>query len=174
MVWSIMCALLAAALRASSAQTGPDAQPIEWRAWAFGRAGVGRDGGSDARLASIAGGVAASRGSLLAMIRAAATAACCSDNPPPSVQDYALLAGLRSRGDRLFIAGAAGVARTTDGQSRVGFLTPRERFVPTYELSAHADYLVVGSALTLSGTLGPADTRYIALAFGLELGWFGF
>lgn len=173
-MWALGCALVSTPCRKSDAQAAPAVAANDWRAWAFGRAGVGRDAGSNARLASLAGGIAASRGSLLAMARAAAVAACCSDNPPPSVQDYALLAGLRTRGDRLFIAGAAGLARATNGESRVGFLTPRERFVPTYDLSAHADYLVTGTVLTLSGTFGPADTRYVALGLGIELGWFGF
>ncbi len=108
------------------------------------------------------------------MVRAADTeSGGFEDNPPPGVQDYALLAGLRSRGDDLWAAAAVGLAQATDGESRVGRLTPLHRAMATYDLSAHADYLVVGSVLSLSGTLGPADTRYVALTLGVELGWFG-
>jgi len=154
--------------------------PREWRAWAFGRLGVGRGGAAepnlfrqdDARLGSLAAGVAASYGAMLGMVRVTDTETFSfSDSPHNGVQDYAVLAGVRSRDDRLFVAGAAGLAQATPIGTDNGL---ERRVAPTFDLSAHADYGLAGLALTLSGTLGPADTRYFALSFGAELGWFGF
>ena len=86
------------------------------------------------------------------------------------IYDYAVPAGARSRGDRLFITAAAGVAKTTLdlGGSSIGHL------VPTFDLSAHADYRVAGAALAPSGVLGPTNTRYVAISLGVKLGWLGF
>ena len=96
------------------------------------------------------------------------------DNPPSGEQDYAVLAGVRSRGDRLFVVGAAGLAQSerTDLRNSFGVLTPERKLAPAFDLSAHADYVVVGLSLNVSGVLGPPSARYIAASLGVELGWF--
>ena len=149
-----------------------------WRAWAFGRLGgasgapgaVATSGGGI--LTSLGGGVAASHGIVVGMIRA-------TDSEQlfvgPGVRDNAVLIGLRSRANHLFVAGAVGVARatafeTTDG-SGTSAGTPRTAFA--YDVSTHADFQVVGLALAVSGVVGPRKTSYVAVTLGAELGWFG-
>src|SRR5689334_3793332 len=163
-------AILLMLYRSVGAQATAVSPSPEWRAWAFGRVGAGRGGpfaNSSGVLTSLTGGVAASYGSMLAMVRATDTERCCSiDSPSNGVQDYALLAGLRSRGDRLFVAGAAGIARATPigGTTGVGTLTPDRRLAPAFDVSAHGDLVAAGIALTISGVLGPnAGTRYLAV-----------
>lgn len=164
-----------------SAQTAVVSPSGEWRAWVFGRVGAGRGGpfaNTSGVLTSLAGGVAGSYGSMLAMVRATDTEVWSfNDSGSNGVQDYGLLAGLRSRGDRLFVAGAVGIAQATPvgGTSGVGTLTPDRRLAPAFDVSAHADYVAAGIALTISGVLGPnAGTRYLAVSLEADLGWFGF
>jgi hypothetical protein len=143
----------------------------EWRAWAFGRVGAART--SRVAVGSIAGGIAVSDGAILGMVRAADNQQLSfGDQPEPDVRDYALLAGVRSRGDRLFVVAAAGVARATwNDNSRVS--NPSRHFASAFDVSAHADYRVAGLTLAVSGILGAAETRYVALTLGAELGRFG-
>jgi hypothetical protein len=183
MIRTALAAWLGAALVATPSSTtraqgaSPAATtPAQWRAWAFGRIGPSQTDKPDRPIfALLSGGVAASHGAILGMIRA-------SDNEDPSfrdsqtpgMQDYAVLAGARSRGDRLFIAGAAGVARSTPADVFSATGTPlSSQLAPAFDISAHADYRVAGLALNLSGALGPPRTRYVALSLGAELGWFG-
>lgn len=181
---SLSVALLSTPIWRTGAQAAVMA-PREWRAWAYGRVGVGRGGAAepdlfrqnDARLGSVAAGVVASYGAILGMVRVNDTETFSfSDAAHNGVQDYAVLAGVRSRDDRLFVASAAGLARATPigPANGLGSFNPERRVVPTFDLSAHAEYRVVGLAVTFSGNLGPADTRYLAVSLGAELGWFGF
>jgi hypothetical protein len=92
----------------------------------------------------------------------------------PGVRDDALLIGLRSRADHLFVAGAAGIDRATafeTGDS--GTSTGSAQTAFAYDLSAHADFRIVGLALAISGVVGPQKTSYVAVTLGAELGWFG-
>jgi hypothetical protein len=171
--------LLSTPLMEMGGQTGATlAEPAAWRAWAFGRLGgassapvsVATSGGGV--LTSLGGGVAASYGTILGMVRV-------TDSEQlfvgPGVRDNALLAGLRSRAGHLFVAGAVGIARatafeTTDGSgTRTG--TPQAGFA--YDVSAHAAFRVAGLALAISGVVGPQKTSYVAVTLGAELGWFG-
>jgi hypothetical protein len=87
------------------------------------------------------------------------------------VRDDALLAGVRSRGDGLFLAAAAGIARVTafekfESETRTG--APRTGFA--YDFSAHADVDIVGLSLAVSGVVGPRKTSYLVLTLGAEVG----
>ena len=151
-----------------SAQTAVVSPSGEWRAWVFGRVGAGRGGpfaNTSGVLTSLAGGVAGSYGSMLAMVRATDTEVWSfNDSGSNGVQDYGLLAGLRSRGDRLFVAGAVGIAQATPvgGTSGVGTLTPDRRLAPAFDVSAHADYVAAGIALTISGSSDRTPVRDIS------------
>jgi hypothetical protein len=174
-------ALLVAPLCRSGAQAAADASPAEWRGWAFLHLGpaqtsaIGARDRDNAILASLSGGVAGSYGAILGMFRATDTERL-SFSSAPGVQDYAVLAGARSRGDRLFVVGAAGIAQamTTNTTGPTGAPNSNRQFVPAFDLSAHADYRVAGLALTVSGVVGPKNIRYVAISLGAELGWFGF
>src|SRR4051812_19616623 len=120
MISILAIALLTAPFCRVGAQAGAKTAPREWRAWAFGHAGPAWTSGIDSHgrsnpvLVSVGGGVAASYGAMFGMVRATDTERFSfEDSPGLGVQDYALLAGARSRGDRLFIAGTAGIAQTT-------------------------------------------------------------
>jgi hypothetical protein len=171
--------LLSAPVMKVSGQTG--AAPRDstaWQAWAFGRLGgasgapgaVATSGGGV--LTSAGGGVAASYGTLVGMLRA-------TDSEQlfvgPGVRDNALLVGVRSRADHLFVACAVGIDRatafqTTDGS---GTITGSPQTAFAYDISAHADFRVVGIALAISGVVGPQRTSYVAVTLGPEFGWFG-
>lgn len=161
------------------AQAGAVSPPPQWRGWGFARVGPAQTWRFDtharpgAVFGSFAAGVTASYGSMLGILRATDTeCGCFLDSPPAPIHDYAVLAGVRSRGDRLFFAGAAGIAKADHAPS--GILGPTNaHLAPTFDVSAHADYRVAGVALALSGVLGPASTRYVAISFGAEIGWFG-
>ncbi len=172
--------LFAAPYRAIGAQVTALGALTDWRAWAFGRVGPAQTslgdthGRSGAVLGSLAGGIGVSYGRILGMVRVADTEDWSfRDSRISGTRDDAVLAGLRSRGDRLFVAGAVGLAQAMPGAG-IGTASPGRPLVPAYDLSAHADYHVVGLALTASGVLGPANTRYLALSLGVEAGWFGF
>jgi hypothetical protein len=175
-------ALLTVPSRPVYAQAPGDSSSSQWRAWAFGRLGPAETSLSDSHgrrkaiFGSAAGGVAASYGPIVGMLRATDNEnTTFVDNPPPGEQDYAVLVGLRSRGDRLFVAGAAGLARSvrTDFTNTFGQFVSDPRLAPAFDLSGHADYAVVGLSLTVSGVLGPPPVRYLAVSLGAELGWFG-
>lgn len=173
-------ALLIAPCRPIGAQITPAAAPAKWSAWAFGRVGPAQTWLGDTHgrrgevLVSDAVGIGVSYGPMLGMFRVSDTADLSFDDMPASgLHDDAVLAGVRSQGDRLFVAAAAGLGRATP-TNPFGAANPDRRLVPAYDLSAHAVYHVVGLALTASGVLGPANTRYLAVSLGVELGWFGF
>ena len=73
----------------------------------------------------------------------------------PGVRDNALLIGLRSRADHVFVAGACrycaghGVPKTDGSGTITG--TPQTAFA--YDLSAHADFWAAGFALAVSGVV---------------------
>jgi hypothetical protein len=93
----------------------------------------------------------------------------------PGVRDNALLAGVRSRGDHLFVTGAVGIGQatpfmTTDG---AGTNTGASEAVFAYDLAGHAAFRAAGLAFAISGVVGPQKTSYVAVTLGAELGWFG-
>ena len=153
--------------------------PAPVRAWAFLRVGgassapaaaVARGGGV---LTSTSVGLAASHGMLLGMLRASDSFQFLNG---PEIRDWALLAGVRSHGNRFFVAGAVGLAAvtpfaTTDhgGGGPVG----NQRAALAYDLSVHSDYRVAGLSLSTSGAYGPAKRSYVAASLGVEAGWFG-
>ena len=157
-------ALLTAPLRGAGAQM----EPYEWRAWAFGRAGAAAASKADLRgqkLPSVGAGIAASYGPVLAMVRATdVEPGSFEDNAGNGMTDYAVLAGIRSPGERLFVTGAAGIGESAQ------HVTFTNQLVPAFDLSAHADYRFVGVAVTISGVLGPSRARYVAISLGAELG----
>ena len=163
--------LLSAPILKVSGQTGAAPQDsTAWQAWAFGR--LGGASGAPGAVATSGGGVAASYGTLVGMARA-------TDSEQlfvgPGVRDNALLVGVRSRADHLFVAGVVGIDRatafqTTDGS---GTITGSRQTAFAYDISAHADFRVVGIALAVSGVVGPQKTSYVAVTVGPEVGWFG-
>jgi hypothetical protein len=171
--------LLTAPFREAGAQAAAGTAAPHCRAWAFGRLGPAKTSLPDFPIfGSLAGGVAASYGAIVAMVRTTENEKTgFEDNNPPGEHDDAVLGGVRSRGDRLFVVGAAGLAQTvrtaTAVASSFGAGTSERRLAPAFDLSAHADYRVAGLSLTVSGVLGPPPVRYVALSFGAELGWFG-
>lgn len=170
--------LLSAPIMTVGGQTGgTPAESTAWQGWAFLRLGAASSvpwavaTAGHYALISAGGGVAASHGMVLGMVRA-------TDSEPivgQGVRDDALLIGMRSRSDYLFVAGAVGIDRatprvTTDG---AGNTTGSPQTAFAYDLSAHADYGIVGLALSVSGVVGPQRTSYGAVTLGAELGWFG-
>lgn len=171
--------LLAAPWRELAAQAGvirPEPTPI--RVWAFARLGgassapvsVATSGGGV--LTSGSAGVAVSDGVLLGMVKL-------SDSfqfmDGPEIRDWALLGGVRSRGNHVFVAGAAGIAEARpfeNGDSGGGPVGSQEAAL-AYDLSAHADYRVAGLSFSISGVYGPAKRSYVAALLGVEAGWFG-
>jgi hypothetical protein len=92
------------------------------------------------------------------------------------VSDDAVLAGVRTRGRRLFASTALGYARAShyhqcDGCG-VTTVDPGVG-VLAYELAMHANLVVPGIAVSFSGNIGPSRVRYSAFTVALELGWFG-
>lgn len=170
-------ALIAAPFRVANGQAATHTTPSQWRAWAFGRLGPAKTSlPASPVFGSLAGGVAASYGSMVGMVRVTENENTTFwENQTPGQRDYAVLAGARSRGDRLFVVGAAGIAQSERTYLTNGFgvLTPERKLAAAFDLSAHADYRVAGLCLTVSGVLGPPSARYAALALGAELGWFG-
>jgi hypothetical protein len=168
MIECLSMALLTAPFRGAGAQM----EAGEWRAWAFGRAGAAAASKADLRgqmLPSVGAGIAASYGPLLGMVRATdIEPGSFEDNAGTGMTEYAVLAGVRSPGERLFVAGAAGI-----GESAQHVTLNSNQLVPAFDLSAHADYRFVGVALTISGVLGPSSARYVALSLGAELGKLG-
>ena len=170
--------LLGAPITNAHGQTGaPPARSTPWNAWAFVRLGgasgapgaVATSGGGV--LTSLGGGVAASHGMLLGMIRVTDSQQLLDG---PGVRDDALLAGLRSPGRHAFIAGAIGVDRATAFEtSDTGTSTRSARTALAYDFTAHTDFRVGGLALAVAGVVGPPRTSYVALTLGAELGWFG-
>jgi hypothetical protein len=91
------------------------------------------------------------------------------------VRDNGLLGGVRSRGRRMFASAALGFANAShyhQSDQNGPELAPSAG-VLAYDVTAHANLLVLGAAVSFSGNLGPAPTRYSAVTVGLEVGWFG-
>jgi hypothetical protein len=177
---SILCLffpLLAAPYRRIDAQPAVAPSQTDWSAWAFGRLGPAKTSLPGSPIfGSFGGGVVVSRGAIVGMFRVTDNEnTVIEDNPPTGEHDYAVLAGVRSRGERLFVTGAAGLARSspTDLRNNFGELTPERKLAPAFDLSAHADYIVAGLSLAVSGVLGPPPARYVTVSLGAELGWFG-
>ena len=165
----------------ADAQTAQAAAPNEWSAWVFVRAGAGwrvaaesATGVSAQRLVGLSAGAAASRGMAFGMLRAAYNERLSFDTPDSGVQDYAALAGVRSRGDHLIVTSAAGFAVATPigGDNGLNSLHPDRQLAVAYDVSAHADRRFGGIAFSLSGVVGPARVRYVALSLDAELGRF--
>jgi hypothetical protein len=155
--------LLAAPYRRIVAQPAKGSPSTDWSAWAFGRLGPAKTSLPGSPIfGSLGGGVVVSRGAIVGMFRVTDNEnTVFEDNPPTGEHDYAVLAGVRSRNDRLFVVGAAGLAQSA------------RTAAPAFDLSAHADYRVLGLSLTASGVLGPPSARYVTISLGAELGWFG-
>lgn len=170
---SVMTGCLSIALlTAPFLGAGAQMEAGEWRAWAFGRAGLAAASKADLRgktLPSVGAGVAASYGALLGMVGANdIEPGSFEDNAGSGIIDFAVLVGARSPGTRLFVAGAAGI-----GQSSQHGTLNSNQLVPAFDLSAHADYPFVGVAFTVSGALGPSSARYVTISLGAELGKLG-
>jgi hypothetical protein len=177
--------LLSAPLTSARAQTtAPPAvadtttEPKPLLAWAFLRLGAGSLGPRipartpDDQVPSLSAGLAGSIGPFVGMARFTDSEAIFEG---PGVEDQALLAGVRSGGHDLFVVGAAGLARAKaveNFDNGSGTHGPSEAAL-AYDLSAHADFRIIGLGLAVSGVVGAERTTYIALTLGLELGWFG-
>jgi hypothetical protein len=92
------------------------------------------------------------------------------------VRDDAALVGVRTGGRRLFGSAALGYARATPYQQCDQCGVTREDpgvGVLAYDVTAHANYIIPGIAVSVSGNLGPSRAAYSAITVELELGWFG-
>jgi len=154
------------------------AESRAWLVWAFARLGgassapvaVATSGGGV--LTSVAGGIVASHGALLGMVRA-------TDSEQffvgPGERDNALLIGLRSLDHHFFATGAVGIARATAFQTSDGggTSTGNRQTAFAYDVSGHGVFRAAGLALTIAGVVGPQKTSYVAVTLGAEIGWFG-
>ena len=89
--------------------------------------------------------------------------------------DRALLFGGRTRGNRWFLLGAAGLAdiassHTCDACTR---LTRPPATEVAYSLEGHGNLTFIGLGVTMFGALGPPEVRYNAIALTLNVGVFG-
>jgi hypothetical protein len=122
-------------------------------------------------LTSLSGGVAASYGMLIGMVRVTGSQQLFDG---PGVVDEALLAGVRSSGDHFFVTGAAGIAQATPSVSGdAGTTNGAAQAAFAYDFAGHAGFRVAALSLAVSGVAGPSKTSYVALSLGVELGWFG-
>lgn len=92
------------------------------------------------------------------------------------VRDSGLLGGVRTGGRRLFGSAALGFGNAShyhecDGCGH-GNVEPSVG-VMVYDVTAHANLLVIGAAASFSGITGPERVRYSVFTLGLEAGWFG-
>lgn len=92
------------------------------------------------------------------------------------VRDSGLLAGVRTGGRRIFGSAALGFGNAShyhdcdtcgheDVEPSVG--------VMVYDVTVHANLLVIGAAASFSGIAGPERVRYSVFTLGIEAGWFG-
>jgi hypothetical protein len=92
------------------------------------------------------------------------------------VRDDGLLGGVRTGGRRIFGAAALGFANASHHHECDGCgassVEPAVG-VMVYDVTAHANLLVVGVDASFSGVVGPERVRYSAFTLGLEAGWFG-
>ena len=92
------------------------------------------------------------------------------------VRDTGLLGGVRAGWRHLFGSASLGFGNAnhvhqcedcghTDVSPPVG--------VMVYDVTAHANFFVLGAAASYSGIQGPPSVRYSVFTLGLEAGWFG-
>lgn len=172
-------AVLAVLSRPVEAQAPGGTGSTPWAVWGFGRFGVAETsqlnihGSAGASLPSVAGGVGASRGPIVGLIRAStAMRGVFSDVPTTGLQDLAALAGMRSQAEHLVVVAAAGVAEARQtGEPSIGSPNPTQAAL-AYDLSAHATSHMAALALAFSGVVGPARVRYAALSLEVDFGRF--
>ena len=92
------------------------------------------------------------------------------------VRDDGLLGGVRTGGRRIFGSAALGFANASHHHECDGCghnnVEPSVG-VMVYDVTAHANLLVIGAAASVSGIVGPERVRYSVFTLGLEAGWFG-
>jgi hypothetical protein len=92
------------------------------------------------------------------------------------VQERGVLLGARSGGRRLFATGALGYVRANpyhqSDNSSDADVQPSVAAVG-YDVTVHANAILVGLAFGLSGNIGSSNTSYAAVTLSLEAGWFG-
>ena len=177
-----LVALIAALPRFADAQSTPPPQITADR-WQDDLAGWVSVGLGPAKAGSQASGLLAgvargnvSAGPLLLTYRA-------SDVGPflgsgRGVREGGVLAGVRSRGHRVFATAAVGYSRARgyyQGGMDSGGYRVQDASVGAlaYELSLHANAYVPGLAVSMFGDVGPGKSSYSAFTISVELGWFG-
>jgi hypothetical protein len=175
-----LAGLIAAVPHVALAQSAVDSSEVvphasrAIAAWASVGFGPGQVHGSGSGALAGEIRVNVSVGSLLLMYRG-------SDVGPfigagDGVRDDAALLGVRAGGRRLFGSASLGYARAAHYHACDGCGAPYVDSgvgVLAYDVTGHANYIVPGIAVSLSGDLGPSRAAYSALTVGLELGWFG-
>lgn len=89
--------------------------------------------------------------------------------------DRALLVGARTRGNRWFLLGAAGIADIASSHTcdACTALTRPPVTEVAYSVEGHGNLTFVGIGVTMFGALGPVQARYNAIALTLNVGTFG-
>lgn len=92
------------------------------------------------------------------------------------VRDNGLLGGVRTGWRHLFGSASLGFANANhyvqcDGCGKDQVSPPVG--VMVYDVTAHANFFVVGAAASFSGVVGPTPVRYSVVTVGFEAGWFG-
>ena len=92
-----------------------------------------------------------------------------------AVDDKSVLVGLRSGGHRIFAAGALGYSWATPSHQCdcSSPITGSTTSALAYDFSVHANALVPGLVISLSGTAGHTKVTTSMVTVGVELGWFG-
>lgn len=92
------------------------------------------------------------------------------------VRERGLLVGARTGGRRLFATAALGYVRANpyhqSDNSSYPVVQPSVAAVG-YDATLHANAILLGLALGLSGNIGSSNTSYAALTLSVEAGWFG-
>src|SRR5262245_14517056 len=89
-------------------------------------------------------------------------------------EDRALVVGARTRGNRWYLLGAAGIADITSPRPCKDcqpVFPPTTEFA--YTLEGHGTGTFVGLGVTMFGALGPPEVRYTAIALTVNIGNFG-
>ena len=92
------------------------------------------------------------------------------------VSEQSFLAGVRSRGHRLFAAGVVGYSSASPYHSGGFDQSPTHSSAEgslAYEGSVHANYMGLGIALSAFGDIGSTRASYTAMTLSVELGMFG-
>ena len=162
--------------RSVLAQSSPDSASWYSSVAAWGSGGIGAGSTQD----PLGGGVAAvargavSVGPLLLMYRASDVGPFISAGS--GVRSAAVLAGVRTRGHRVFESAALGYARASpyhqSDNSSYPTVAPSVT-VLAYDVSFHVNAVVAGLALSISGDVGPQHSTNSVVTLSLELGWFG-